>query len=219
MKADIFVQKTSNLFVENRLLKFAVGAMAVAVCFNSLMVYRAVKYQRVVLIPPAMTGTIEFVQGKPTEAYIKDMSRKIVNLAATYSPSTARGQFDDLLSLYTSEAYPEASKSWYSLAGRIEESQVSSTFYMEKITLGEGTIEMFGNLVQFAGDTKLEKTAKTFVVAYRIRDGRFEISEFKEKNLRADIDAQKAKKEIEELLKRRADAKMELDKHAEVETK
>ena len=219
MKADIFVQKTSNLFVENRLLKFVVGAMAVAVCFNSLMVYRAVKYQRVVLIPPAMTGTIEFVQGKPTEAYIKDMSRKIVNLAATYSPSTARGQFDDLLSIYTSEAYPEASKSWYSLAGRVEESQVSSTFYLEKISIVEGTIEMFGNLVQFAGDTKLEKTAKTFVVAYRIRDGRFEISEFKEKNLRADIDAQKAKKEIEELLKRRADAKMELDKHAEVETK
>lgn len=219
MKADIFVQKTSNLFVENRLLKFAVGAMAVAVCFNSLMVYRAVKYQRVVLIPPAMTGTIEFVQGKPTEAYIKDMSRKIVNLAATYSPSTARGQFDDLLSLYTSEAYPEASKSWYSLAGRIEESQVSSTFYMEKITIIEGTIEMFGNVVQFAGDTKLEKTAKTFVVAYRIRDGRFEISEFKEKNQRADIDAQKAEKETEEQLKKRADAKMKMDKHAEVETK
>ena len=219
MKADIFVQKTSNLFVENRLLKFVVGAMAVAVCFNSLMVYRAVKYQRVVLIPPTMTGTIEFVQGKPTEAYIKDMSRKIVNLAATYSPSTARGQFDDLLSLYTSEAYPEASKSWYSLAGRVEESQVSSTFYMEKITLGEGTIEMFGNLVQFAGDTKLEKTAKTFVVAYRIRDGRFEISEFKEKNLRADIDVQKAEKETEEQLKKRADAKMKMDKHAEVETK
>ena len=219
MKADIFVQKTSNLFVENRLLKFAVGAMAVAVCFNSLMVYRAVKYQRVVLIPPAMTGTIEFVQGKPTEAYIKDMSRKIVNLATTYSPATARGQFDDLLSLYTSEAYPEASKSWYSLAGRIEESQVSSTFYLEKITLVEGTIEMFGNVVQFAGDTKLEKTAKTFVVAYRIRDGRFEMSEFKEKNLRADIDALKAKKEIEELLNKKADAKMKMDKQAEVETK
>ena len=219
MKADIFVQKTSNLFVENRLLKFAVGAMAVAVCFNSLMVHRAVKYQRVVLIPPAMTGTIEFVQGKPTEAYIKDMSRKIVNLATTYSPPTARGQFDDLLSLYTSEAYPEASKSWYSLAGRIEESQVSSTFYLEKITLGEGTIEMFGNVVQFAGDTKLERAAKTFVVAYRIRDGRFEMSEFKEKNPRADIDALKAKKEIEELLTKKADAKMKMDKQAEVETK
>jgi hypothetical protein len=43
--------------------------------------------------------------------------------------------------------------------------------------------------------------------------------EFKEKNLRADIDALKAKKEIEELLNKKADAKMKMDKQAEVETK
>ncbi|MCG2747317.1 MAG: type IV conjugative transfer system protein TraE [Desulfobulbaceae bacterium] len=219
MKVDFFIQKSSNLFGENRLLKFAFVVMAVAFCFNSLMVYRAVKYQRVVLIPPTMTGTVEFVQGKPTETYIKDISRKIVNLATTYSPPTARGQFNDLLSLYTSEAYPEASKSWYSLAGRIEESQVSSTFYMEKITIREGTIEMFGNLVQYAGDTKLEKAAKTFVVAYRIRDGRFEISEFKEKNLRADNAELKAEAETEQKLNKLAEEKIKMDKQAETETK
>jgi len=219
VKADIFVQKSSNLFVENRLLKFAVGAMAIAVCFNSLMVYRAVKYQRTVLIPPAMTGTVEFVQGKPTEGYVKDMSRRIVNLATTYSPPTARGQFDDLLSLYTPEAYPEASRSWYSLAGRIEESQVSSTFYMEKIILGENTIEMFGKLVQFAGNTPLEQASKTYVVQYRIRDGRFEISEFKEKNIRADADRLKAEVKTEKNLTKIADAKMKMDKQAETETK
>jgi len=212
VKADIFVQKTTNLFVKNRLLKFAVGAMAVAVCFNSLMVYRAVKYQRVVLIPPTMTGTVEFVQGKPTEGYVKDMSRKIVNLAATYSPATARGQFNDLLALYTSEAYPNAAKSWYSLAGRIEDSQVSSTFYLESITLKEDSIEMFGNLVQFAGNTRLERAAKTYVVAYRIRDGRFEISEFKEKNLRADLAESKAEAETEAELQKKAEEKMKLDK-------
>jgi conjugal transfer pilus assembly protein TraE len=183
VKADIFVQKSSNLFVENRLLKFVVGVMAVAVCFNSLMVYRAVKYQRTILIPPAMTGTVEFVQGKPTETYIKDISRRVVNLATTYSPPTARGQFEELLALYTAEAYPEAMKSWYSLAGRIEESQVSSAFYMEKLKLDEGSIEIFGSLMQFAGNTPLERAAKTYIVNYRIRDGRFEITEFKEKNM------------------------------------
>ena len=67
MKTNIFVQKTSNLFVENRLLKFVIVVLSLAVIFNSFMVYRAVKYQRVVLIPPKMTGTVEFVQGKPTD--------------------------------------------------------------------------------------------------------------------------------------------------------
>jgi len=90
MKTDFFLQKASNLFVENRLLKFAVGVMAIAVSFNSFMTYRAVKYQRTILIPPAMTGTVEFVQGKPSESYIKDISRRIVNLATSYAGKTDR---------------------------------------------------------------------------------------------------------------------------------
>ena len=128
MKTNIFVQKTSNLFVENRLLKFVIVVLSLAVIFNSFMVYRAVKYQRVVLIPPKMTGTVEFVQGKPTDTYLQDMTRRITNLAATYSPPTAREQFEELLFYYAPESYPQASKAWYSLASRVEESQVCSVF-------------------------------------------------------------------------------------------
>lgn len=181
MNTDIFVQKTSNLFVENRLLKFVIVVLTLAVIFNSFMVYRSVKYQRVVLIPPKMTGTVEFIQGKPTDNYIRDMSRRIVGLASTYSPPTARSQFEELLSYFAPESYPQASKSWYSLASRVEESQVSSVFYLEKIKLGEEFIEIFGNLKQFAGDSPLENTSKTYLIDYRLQNGRFYIVSFKEK--------------------------------------
>ena len=86
MKAEIFLQKTSNLFAQNRLLKFTITILALTVMFNSAMVYRAVKYQRVVLIPPTMTGTVEFIQGKPNDAYIRDISRRIVNLVPLTRP-------------------------------------------------------------------------------------------------------------------------------------
>jgi len=181
MNTNIFVQKTSNLFVENRLLKFIIVVLSLTVIFNSFMVYRSVKYQRVVLIPPKMTGTVEFVQGKPTDSYTKDLSRRIVNLAATYSPPTARSQFEELLSYFAPESYPQASKAWYSLASRVEESQVSSVFYLETIKLGEKVIEVFGNLKQFAGDTLLENTSKTYLIDFRLQDGRFYIVSFKEK--------------------------------------
>jgi len=187
MKTSIFLQKTSNLFVENRLLKFVVVVMAVAVTFNSLLVYRAVKYQRTVLIPPTMTGTVEFVQGKPTDEYTRDLCRRIVNLAATYSPPTARSQFEELLAYYAPEVYPQASKTWYSLAGRVEESLVSSVFYLEKITLGENTIEAFGNLSQFAGDTPLATTSKTYLIEYQVRDGRFYLLSFEEKSPQSNL--------------------------------
>jgi len=181
MKTNIFVQKTSNLFVENRLLKFVIVILSLAVIFNSFMVYRSVKYQRVVLIPPKMTGTVEFVQGKPTDSYLKDMTRRIVNLAGTYSPPTARAQFEELLFYYAPESYPQASKAWYSLASRVEESQVSSVFYLEKIKLGDNFIEVFGNLKQLADNTQLENTSKTYLIKYRLQDGRFYIVSLKEK--------------------------------------
>ena len=69
----------------------------------------------------------------------------------------------------------------YSLAGRVEESQVSSAFYPEKIAVAENTIEIFGKLTQFAGDTKLSDASKTYLIDYQVRDGRFFVLAFKEK--------------------------------------
>jgi conjugal transfer pilus assembly protein TraE len=181
MNTNIFLQKASNLFAQNRVLKFSIVILSLTVLFNSVMVYRAVKYQRVVLIPPTMTGTVEFIQGKPNDAYIKDISRRIVTLAATYSPPTARSQFEELLTYFAPEAYPQASQSWYSLASRVEESQVSSVFYLEKIGITEDFIEIFGNFKQYAGDTLLENSSKTYLIDYRLQDGRFYIISFTEK--------------------------------------
>ena len=185
MKTSVYLQKAGNLFLENRLLKFVIVVMALAVAFNSLLVLRAVKYQRIVLIPPQLTGTIEFVQGRPTDSYIRDLTRRIISLGATYSPATARGQFDELLELYSPESYPAASKTWYTLAGRIEESKVSTVFYLEHIKITKNDrIEVSGTSRQFAGDTLIETKSETFVIDYRIEDGRFYVLAFSKKATR-----------------------------------
>lgn len=185
MRTNVYLQKAGNLFLENRLLKFVVVVMALAVAFNSLLVLRAVKYQRIVLIPPQLTGTIEFVQGRPTDTYIRDLTRRIINLGATYSPATARGQFDELLELYAPESYPAASTTWYTLAGRIEESKASTVFYLEHIKITKNDIiEVSGTSRQFAGDTPIETKPETFVIDYRIEDGRFYILAFSKKATR-----------------------------------
>ncbi len=182
MNMKKYIQSTSNVFANNRLLKFAVVVIAVAGIFNSFMVYRAVSYQKVILIPPKMTGTIEFVKGKPTDKYIWDMARVITSLAETYSPATARAQFNELLEYYSPDKYPKASVGWYSLASRIEESQVCSIFYLESIKLKKDTsVEIFGEQRQFVGDTSIFRQSKTFVMSYRIDKGRFYLLDFKEK--------------------------------------
>lgn len=181
MKVDIFLQKTSNMFVENRLLKFVVVVLTIAVVINSLLVQRAITYQRTVLIPPKMTGTIEFVQGRPTDDYLRDLTRRIVNLGATYSPATARRQFEELLSFYPPEEYSTASSTWYTLAGRVEDVQASTVFYPQKISVNSDIIEVTGTHRQWAGDQMVESGNRAYVIRYRIEDGRFYLLSFMEK--------------------------------------
>ena len=182
MKINSYLQQSSNLHAANRLLRAVIVVMALCLVANSIFVYRAVRYQQVILIPPQMTGTVEFVRGKPTEDYVREISERILNLATTYSPHTARKQFNELLVYYAPEVYPEASALWYSLAGRVEESQVSSVFYPEKLTISDSTIEAFGNLKQFTGTTRLENTTRTYRIDYQIRDGRFSLLALKVKD-------------------------------------
>lgn len=183
MRTKIFLQQTSNLFTENRLLKFVIVVLALAVVVNSFLVNRAVRNQRVILIPPKITGTIEFVEGKPSDQYIRDLARRMASLAATYSPATARSQFDEFLALYAPEAYPSAAKGWYALASRVEESQVSTVFYLRNLTLDYAgqRLELSGDQRQFAEDKLIEAKPKTYEARYRIEDGRFFLTSFMEK--------------------------------------
>lgn len=191
MNAKDYLQRSSSLFSQNRLLKFCFIFLSIAFCYNSVQVSKALHYQRTVLIPPKMSGEIEFLQGKPTEKYIKDMSRTIANLAGTYSPSTVRENFEALLYYYHPEFYPQASERWYSLASRAEEGLVSSVFYLEDICVGDKTIELFGQLVQYTGSTPLENTTRTYLVDYQVEDGRFYINSIKEKALKIEANAMK----------------------------
>ncbi|WP_319548531.1 TraE/TraK family type IV conjugative transfer system protein [Desulfogranum marinum] len=188
MRISDYLQKSSALFDENKLLKFCFVCLTIAFCYNSLQVHRAVNYQRTILIPPKLTGQIEFIQGKPNEKYIRDISRTIANLAATWSPATVRENFEELLYYFAPESFPQASERWYSLASRAEEGLVSSTFYLEKINFDNSEIELFGQLVQYTGNTPLENTTRIYLVQYRIDQGRFYVLSIQEKvkNVEAD---------------------------------
>ena len=182
MKISNYLQQSSNLFAANQLLRFLVIVLCACLVGTTYLAYRAVQLQRVILIPPHMTGTVEFVQGRPSDDYLREIGQRVVSLATTYSPHTARRQFNELLVYYAPEAYAEASARWYSLAGRIEESQVSSVFYPEKFSVDKEVIEVFGDLKQFTGTTRLENTTRTYRIAYQVRDGRFSLLSFKEKD-------------------------------------
>ena len=55
-------------------------------------------------------------------------------------------------------------------------------FYPEKFSVDKEVIEVFGDLKQFTSTTRLENTTRTYRITYQVRDGRFSLLSFKEKD-------------------------------------
>lgn len=186
MKLDIFMQKTSNLYAENRMMKFFIAGIGIAVVINTYVSFKAFNSQRTILVPPALNSRIEIAGDKASDEYIKQFTRYFSALALSYSPASARAQFTEVLTIYAPEAFPAAQKSFYDLADAIELSKVSNTYYIQRVTVDSSKhlIELQGTNLQFAQDKKVDESTKTYLVEYRIRNGKFEVLSFKEKELR-----------------------------------
>lgn len=185
MKLDFYLQKSSNLFAENRLLKFCLLIITLVTIYNTVMMGRALRYTRTILVPANMDRKIEFIEGKPTDEYIKQIGRSLSTLGLSFSPATVRSQFGEMLKYYAPAAYPDAYKMWYTLASRVEEAKVSQVFYLRnmKLNINTNEIELIGEKRQYT-DEKMIKGDEfsKYVINYQITDGKFEVLTFLEKS-------------------------------------
>jgi conjugal transfer pilus assembly protein TraE len=174
-----FLQRSSNIQAENRLLKFVVIAIGTVTVFNSFMIHKALNYQRVVLIPPGLESKVEVTGDEFSEEYMKTMVRYASSLAFTYSPATARKQFDALLSLFSVDAYPQAQQTFYELAGTIETANVSSVFYLDPkliVDAKDKTIEITGQNRKYKDSTLVSDTVAKYVLEYVVNNGKFQLT-------------------------------------------
>ena len=187
MKLAIFMQKSSNLAGENRLLRFFVIVIGIAVLANSFFVYTSVKHQRTILVPVGINNRVEVADSNASDDYLRFITRYAASLALNYTPATARQQFGELLALYSPDSFPEAKKTFYSLADTIETAKVSNSFYIQHIQTDRerGVIEVTGQMRQFAEDKKvIDDLQAIYELGYRISDGRFMLTDFREKQRR-----------------------------------
>ena len=180
MELKIYLQKLSNVMAENRLLKFVVAVIGLAVIANCFFTYTMARRKRIILVPAGLDSRVEVTDGGASDGYLDLMTRYALGLALDYTPATARQQFGELLTLYAPEAFPEARKTFYSLADTVETAGVSSAFFIGsiKVDRSKGVIEATGVSRQFAQDGSPLGPAKetTYELSYRISDGRFQLT-------------------------------------------
>ena len=185
MNIKRFLQKSSNIQAANRVFTLVVVVIGATTILNSFMINKALNYQRVVLIPPGLDSKVEVTGGELSEEYIKTMVRYVSSLAFTYSPATARKQFDALLTLFSIEAYPQAQQTFYELAGTIETANVSSVFYLDPkfiVDTRTKTIEISGQNRKFKDSTLVSDAVSKYALEYEINNGKFQLTKITTKD-------------------------------------
>jgi len=100
-----YLQGSSNLFEENRLLKFSIAGLFGITAVLGITLYTASQNQRTIVVPFGAGGDLYVTGGKPSPAYLRTMTRNIVALSGTYSALSADRQFQELLSIVHPTAY------------------------------------------------------------------------------------------------------------------
>ena len=112
MEITTYTEQKNNLIAGNRLLKLAVIVLGIGLVMNAFITYSLSKRARTIIVPPVINTRFELSGYRLSDEYVKLMTRYIMGLAANYNPSTARNNFDELLSLYDSDASTEGRKTF-----------------------------------------------------------------------------------------------------------
>lgn len=183
MEIKKYFEEKANYLYGARLLKFTVVILVVLLIVNSFVTYTMIKNQKTILVPPSIS-TQAYVGGSDaSEEYLKAMARYISALVLNYNPTVARAQFNDFLKLVSPSTFPAYKDAFYSLAEKIETSQVSSVYYVSQIKVNkkEGSMIILGLLNQWTQDKQfITNESKQYILKYKINDGMFSVVEFKE---------------------------------------
>ena len=177
MELTKYIEEKNNLIANNRLLKLAVIVLGFGLVLNAFITYSLSKRARTIIVPPVVNTKFELSGYHLSDEYVKLMTRYIMGLAANYNPSTARNNFDELLSLYDPDASTEGRKTFYKLADTVETAHVTASFFIHKILIDEGKQQILveGQKRLIANEQKVEEGDAGYVIDYANNNGHFSI--------------------------------------------
>ena len=173
-----FVSEHKRLAGSNAVLRLAVILLFLSLVVNAFISYSMAKRVRTVILPPVVNERIEVSGTKFSDSYLRLMSRYITGLARNYTPTSARANFDELLTLFDPSVYVENKTRLYSLASTVEMARVTSVWTPDTISWDEGKREIIvrGLRKEYVGDQKTSDARESYAIGYSNVNGRFAIT-------------------------------------------
>ncbi|AOF96668.1 TraE/TraK family type IV conjugative transfer system protein [Sphingobium sp. RAC03] len=184
-----YLQGSSNLFEENRLLKFAVIGLFGVTSVLGLVIYSSNQNQRTVVVPFGASGDLYVTGNTPSSAYLRTMTRNIVAMAGTYSAYSADRQFQELLTLVHPSAFNSVRDSLNGILDELADNPtLSIATYIrtdQPVTYTERDIVVPVEKVRVIGGV-IRKFRGVLHIRYALDNGRFWLTALSEENFNAE---------------------------------
>jgi conjugal transfer pilus assembly protein TraE len=185
-----YLQGSSNLFEENRLLKFAIiGLFGISAVLGAAQ-YSSDQNRRTVIVPFGAGGDLYVTGNKPSATYLRTITRNIVALSGTYSAYSADRQFQELLSIAHPSAYNGMRDTFNALIDELSENPTLSiatyirsdqpvTWTDREVLVPVEKVRVIGGVIRkFRGNLR---------IAYLVDSGRFWLIRLSEEKFDAEV--------------------------------
>lgn len=185
-----YLQGSSNLFEENRLLKFAIVGLFGITAVLGAVIYSSDQNRRTVIVPFGASGDLYVTGNKPSGDYMRTMTRNVVSLAGTYSAYSADRQFQELLSVVHPSAYNGVRDNLNTILDELSNNPTLSiatyirpdqpvTYTSTEILVPVEKVRVIGGVIRkFRGNLR---------IGYAIENGRFWLTRLSEENFDAEL--------------------------------
>ena len=139
-----------------------------------------VQREKVILLPPKLTGKVVITDDSASPNYIKSMVDYVVYLATNYTPDTVNSRLKEFLKYVEPSVYEKVKSQIGQISRDVKFYGRTQAFYPKKFVLMKDKNEVIveGRLVKFYMGKLMEDGPAKFVVGYRIRNGEFFVTEF-----------------------------------------
>ena len=182
-----YINKASNLFIENRLLKFIVVVLAITQVLSYCQLANLKNSERTILVPIGLNEQVN-VSGKTADLnYLSAMAVYITTLKYSSTPRTVMNQYKMLLTMFETDSYDSYAQDFLLSAQKQQKNEVTYQMRINDIDIKiEPESILIINITYskfiFKEPVDTDKRLR-LEVKFEINYGKFAIKEFKEVKL------------------------------------
>jgi type IV conjugative transfer system protein TraE len=183
MNFKAYRNQVSNLFTQNRLLKFVIVVLAVLIIWLTFAFMRASNNRTTIIIPKGLDKVVTMQGGEFDTQYLTVMGSFVSQLYWNFNPAHVVGQYQQLATLLAPEVFPALSTNLFAISEAHERNEVTMTYLVSDIQTElqpNRVITVKGTQTKYILGNRVSGGEQTLRIGYATKSGRFQVLSIEE---------------------------------------